>query len=420
MVLESRYTAAEAYLKTRHGRSLYFTYGLACLTFQKAIMSFDPHAITDCLSALEDSIKVASILKKSAGGFLTNLIPGKSYCQTSDFKSMNTIERHAELVYASSIFFRSIISIITNLNVMTMVREGMKIRSCYLIFKSCYKYIHTIFMEEGQAGFKRHSIDEYFIGGVLMGMGGFNLAFSMAPANMVKVCEIIGFSADRQFAMSCLETGARWPKRDFSMIYPSVKGRKPSAVVDFDMPPSNGTTNIQSLFCDWLLFTHHTVLSTMVPIPEADFPFAKIQLDRRLKQYPKSILYLILEARLNDTMGQMTKAEMQVISLIQMQKDWQTLVHGGIWALGFIKASQGKWREAAGCFEILSRESKWSPAVYMYLKAVCLYHADKVKYADTIFLAMRMVPSQVQKLAGGQTLPDEVCALIKFLKKSLF
>ena len=210
--------------------------------------------------------------------------------------------------------------------------------------------------------------------------------------------------------MSCLQTGAKWPSHDMSMIYSdSAKGKpKDKYQIQFNIPPGTSKTGGNRVFLNELsLFMYHIVFSSMIQLPDSNMPLAKKMLEFKLKEYPNSFIFLTLEARMEQSMCNPALADTQYTRVIGLQKDWRNLVHICFWDLGLCKAAQGKWLEAADCFDTLSKESKWSPAVYAYLKAVCLYHADPETYAKEIGELMTSISGLTRKIAG-KSIPLEV------------
>jgi hypothetical protein len=180
------------------------------------------------------------------------------------------------------------------------------------------------------------------------------------------------------------------------------------------MPPTTSKTGgVRGFLIDVMLFLHHTFFATLTSVADCDMSYAARQLDIRLEKYPNSFMLLALKARVTESQRNSDEAENQIIRVIQAQKDWKNIVHCGIWDLGFCKASQGKWKEAAGCFDVLYRESTWCPAVLAYLKAVFLYHTDRKFYSQEIDKMMSLVLTLTKK-STGIPMPMDVSLKIDF------
>jgi hypothetical protein len=413
LFLNSNFSGAESFLKTKYGESLYYTFGYATISFLKAIMTFDRDDIQACLGCLQDAIEVSQILRKEKSSLISS-IAGMFLGRSGEggFKDMTQVEKHAELVWAEAYLIKALLSLLTDSNIFAFVREGLKMRSAYNVFKSGYQFILKVCKEQGQEGFKKNKIDEHFISGILFGIGTFQLILSMLPDRLIRLIEFIGMGGNRGFAMSCLETGAKWTRRDLSVIYPppasKKDGDKKKWTVPFELPPSTSESGGLRVFLNELnLLFYHIIVSGLIQIPDTDLPLASCHLQQKLEKFPESFIFLALKARLEESLCHPLKADQEFTKVIGIQKDWRNLVHICIWDLGYCKMAQGHWVEAAECFDTLYKESKWSPAVYSYLKAACLYHADKDKYKGEIQGIMEAVPEKTRKIAG-KSIPLEV------------
>lgn len=361
LFLNSDFAAAEKFLKTQYCKTLYYTFGYGTILFLKSVMTFDPTDIHDCSVALENSVHLASMLRKPQGimSSLTGYLTGKGAKEVAHLKSMNKLERHAELVYAESFLIKAQLSLVTDNNMVAFIREGLKIQASYSIFKNMYRFLRKVYSEDGKEGFEKYNIDEHFISGVLFGNGAFNMILSMMPSKLLKLFEFIGFSGNRQFSMSCLETGAKWPKRDTSMCYPEPKKGVPLDKITVPFKVNDGMAGNRAFLSDLCLLSYHIIFSSMIQLPDSNMPLAGTMVEIQLKKYPSSFIFLALKARLEQSKCNPDLAEIQYIKVIEQQRDWRNLTHVSYWDLGFCQASQGKWEEAAQSFELLHKESKW-------------------------------------------------------------
>lgn len=331
------------------------------ILFLKSVMTFDPTDIHACAIALENSVQLASLLRKPQGliSSLSGYFTGKGAKEVSHLKSMNKLERHAELVYAESFLIKAQLSLVTDKNMVAFIREGLKIRASYSIFKNMYRFLRKVYKEEGEEGFQKYNIDEHFVSGVLFGNGAFNMILSMMPSKLLRLFEFIGFSGNRQFSMSCLETGAKWPKRDTSMCYPEPKKGVPQDKILVPFKLKDGMSGNRAFLSDLCLLVYHIVFSSMIQLPDSNMPLAGTMIDIQLKKYPDSFIFLGLKARLEQSKCNPCLAENQYVKVIEQQRDWRNLTHICFWDLGFCQAAQGKWEDAAQSFGVLLKESKW-------------------------------------------------------------
>lgn len=347
LFMESDFNAAETFFGTHQKATINTSYGYATIMFFKAFMSFDKKEIEAAFCAIEECLQICTVLRKKGSPLSTIWSAGgANACNT--FKEMTLIEKHAELTHASAMFMKSVLSTLHNMTIGTIIREGLRLRANYQTFKAAFKYLEELYTEEGKAGFERQGIDAHLIAAVLFAVGGYNVIFSLVPAAYLKLFKIVGLHGDRQFGISCLETAASWKKVDYSIVYGESNGQK-SSTVPFDMPARTlSLPSIHSFCADWALFTIHTALSPIITIPETDLKCVSIHLEMRLKAFPNSLMYSMFQGKYLKTMGDSTAAEKQLVQNIKDQKDWPTFVVGGMWCLGFLRASQGKLEQAAG------------------------------------------------------------------------
>ena len=290
----------------------------------------------------------------------------------------------------------------------TFVKESLAIRQSFNIYKTCYKFLLTIFEKNGHQGLIDAGVDNHFVTSVYLGMGGFNLILSILPAKLLRLFEIIGFGGNRDFGLECLCLGAGWPTEKLKNNDPLAKLKIKKAVNFFsDSFPQEEKPGTRRFICDLALSLYHVLLSTMVRLPGCDFPLASKQIGQNLTANPNSFIYLIFGAKVSQAKRETLDAIEKFQMVIEKQKDWRQLSHICFWDLGLCYAACGEWIKASDCFDTLYKENKWSPSIYLYLKAVMLYTADPSKYKQEVSEMMKIVPTLVKKVAG-RSIPLEV------------
>ncbi|RKO86983.1 outer membrane protein Iml2/Tetratricopeptide repeat protein 39, partial [Blyttiomyces helicus] len=384
LFLDSRFSEAERLLKARSYRSLYHTLGYGVIGTIKALLTFEPQDVDAAMDALKAATDMASACRKEQG-FVAGLASmvtgaGRGGRDGSNLKNMTSLQRHAELAYAEAYLLKAVLSLVTDTNMVAFVREGLNIRSAYAIYKGCYKFLEKTFEDEGSEGLERGGIDEHFVSGVLLGQGGFNLVLSMMPPRVLRLFEMIGFSGDREFALTRLEMGGGWP--------PTYRAA------------AAGGKGLRKFMCDLMLLMYHVILSSMVQLPDCNIPFAKRILEESLKNHPESFLFRTLRGRLFQTECHADLAVTEYRRVISLQKEWRQLVHICVWDMATCEAAQGHWAEATACYTTLFEESRWSKAIYRYVQAVMLYASDPEKNRDKVGEMLKEVPKLTQKIAG--------------------
>jgi tetratricopeptide (TPR) repeat protein len=365
------------------------------------------------MEALKQVVDASSYLRKdqSMMSTMSGMFFGGKGNKYAHLKSMNRLQRHAEITFAESYLIKALLSLITEANMVTFMKEGLAIRQSYTIYKTCYKYLLSIFQENGSQGLIDEGIDNHFITSVYLGVGGFNLILSILPDKILRIFEIIGFTGHRDFGLQCLSIGAAWPETELTPVT-SKRRLKAKKAVNFFSEAFAGESGLGSrkFICDMMLTLYHVLLSTMVQLPGCDFPLASKVVKSNLEQHPRSFIYLIYQGKISQAMRDARNAIQKLKDVLHIQKDWRQLSHVCFWDLGICYAAIGDWLKAAEYFDILYQENKWSKSIYLYLKAVMLYTADPVKYKSDVAEMMHTVPTLLKKVAG-KSIPLEVISI---------
>jgi tetratricopeptide (TPR) repeat protein len=409
MFLNSQVTKSEQAMQIKYGKTLIHTHGTAVLAVLKAVMTFDQSDIDFAMETLRSVVDTSSALRKEQSmmsSFSGMIFRGGTKGKYGHLKTMSRLQKHAEVTYAESYLLKALLSLLTEGNMVTFMKEGLAIRQSYQIFKTCYKFLASIVKEEGKEGLKKNGIDSHFISAVYLGMGGFNLMLSILPEKLLRIFEVIGFSGHRDFGMQCLTLGAHWTMDTKS---PNIKGLKKKEALDFfsDSIPVEVIPGTRRFMCDIMLTMYHVLLSTMIQLPGCNIPKAAEMIDKSLKKFPDSFIYLIFKGKVSQSRKQLEDSIKEFNTVVEIQKDWRQLAHVCFWDIGLSYAALGEWEKSAEYFDILHRENKWSPAIYIYLKAVMLYTANSVKHATDVEEMMTKVPTLTKKVAG-KSVPLEV------------
>lgn len=328
-------------------------------------------------------------------------------------KSMNRIQKHAEITYAEAYLIKAILFLITDPNMVGFVREGLAIRQSYATYKACYKYLASIVKEiqmqditsdvslTVSEALQKAGVDEHFIQSIYLGMGSFNLILSTIPSRLLRLFEFMGFGGNRGFGLKCLEIGANWPLSIETIDLTKTKKKRKECINFFPKGQAHlkgpGT---RRFLCDLNLMLYHIALPSMIQIPGCNMPLARKILSENLASIPESFLYLFFEAKSLQAGGNPKGANEVLNKVVNVARDWRQLSHVCFWDMGMCYIALGDWENAANVFSILYEENKWSKAVYLYLKAICLYTLDEKKYLSTVTAMLKEVPTLCKKVAG--------------------
>eukprot|EP00842_Homolaphlyctis_polyrhiza_P006365 jgi/Hompol1/672/HPOL_000984-RA len=423
MLVGSRITEAEAFLKAKFCKTLPHTLGYAVILSVKCLLTVDRYDIDAATDALAIAVEVAQTLRKeqsfvgSLAGYVFGSGRGASKDGTS-FTSMTRIQRHAEIMFAESYLIRAMLSLMTDSNTIAFVREGLNIRQSYGIYKSAFKFLKRTWEEGGSEALTENKIDNNFINAVYYGMGMFNLVLSALPSKLIRVFEMVGFGGHREFGIQCLELAAAWPLSDPDRVTaPATHSRSGSGIRKKKAPKqaiclknTDGSSAVPgqlTFLCDLSLITYH-ILGSMLQMPGCNIPLTRQMIQQSLDKYPDSFLYMILRSKLNQVEGNPLQAidNLDKVIATPQGRGWRQLAHVCLLDRGFCLAALGKWKSAAECFETLLNESTWSQCTFAYCRAVCLYSDDPETNKDTVEELMRRVPKLCIKVAG-KSIPTE-------------
>uniref|UniRef100_A0A914RUZ1 Uncharacterized protein n=1 Tax=Parascaris equorum TaxID=6256 RepID=A0A914RUZ1_PAREQ len=101
-------------------------------------------------------------------------------------------ELHAELCYAESLLFCSILTFLHDESLSSFVRGALKIRACYQSYRECGRLLKSEIW-----GGRDWRIKAQFESGTHLGVGTFNLLLSTLPTKILRLLEVVGFSGDK-------------------------------------------------------------------------------------------------------------------------------------------------------------------------------------------------------------------------------
>ncbi|KAJ1978660.1 hypothetical protein H4R35_001812 [Dimargaris xerosporica] len=411
LFLDSQLQEAEQDAQQQRYQSLYGSLGYSTIMYLKAVMTFEDQHMELATEALKGTVEMANQARKSyrkegsreattpaslvsilgtgvldtLGGFM-----GKNQGHVA-MRTMTRHQLHAELVYAEACLLRSILNIYNEDGIVKFLREGLHVRSGYMIYRDCGRLLEWASLPENSQ-FCHENIDEHFVSGVALGLGVFNLILSMLPSKYLRVVEIFGFAGDREYGLEMLEVACGYrlpganPKAPIPAIYHSPHG-------------------LRRVFSDLALLFYLTVFSSTFPLNRVDIGLAHRILKIQLDAHPQSVLFLYFSARTYQIMGHIPEAIVEYHRTISLQRDWAPIKHLCYWELVINHIAILQFSPQPMEFlDILINESKWSKAVYTYTQAVCMYQAGASRKA--IREAMGRVNHLKQKI-GGQSIPIE-------------
>ncbi|KAI3488245.1 hypothetical protein L1887_47784 [Cichorium endivia] len=397
LFLNSRMREAEELCMEGASTRLYKAEGMALINSVKSIMTFEPTDFETAIMCCQHSMKIAGFLRKKQGA-IGKLIGGG---KMANYRSMSLVQLHAELVFAESQLLKSVLGIFYSGDSIGFVKQALGLRSAYFLVRELFKFVEAVDAEaeEAEVSGKRSNaihLDQDFRSGVYLGNAVCSLVLSMLPTKTLKIMEGFGFVGDRKFSLDLFARAGGWSKS------------KPLPTISAD------EEGVRRPLCDIVILMYHLWISSYIPVTELDFEFADKVLSWNLVRFPNGIFYLFWSARLYAAQALPEKAIEYYRNAIESQREFKQLHHLCFWDLSLTYLCTCDFARAYECYDVLSRESNWSKAIYQYAKAVMLYETgmdDRAKSATI----MRTVGKLTKKVAGRQ-IPFERFVALKAKK----
>ncbi|XP_067118387.1 tetratricopeptide repeat protein 39B-like isoform X2 [Centruroides vittatus] len=341
--------------------SMYHALGRGTLLFMQAMLTLESSEIEVAREALKQAVDVCNRRRrKNSIIYVTKMIKRPDYNQYTEE------EIHAELCYAENLLLVAILTFVEDQSLVSFVKGGLRIRSCYHSYKECMHILENRKWEDCKQ--KSH-----FEGGVRMGIGAFNLMISQLPSKILKLLEFIGFSGNRAVGL-----------REVEMAYGLHEG-------------------LRSPLCALVLVAYHTMVTYILGSADGDIDQSEKILNEMLEIHPKAALFIFFYGRVKQLRGNIDEAIETFKESISVQQEWKQFHYLCYWELLWCNCFKCDWEEAAKCIQVLRMHCRWSPAIYTYVEASVKYMimmAGNEDLRDEIVMLMEKVPSLKQRLAG--------------------
>ncbi|XP_072925070.1 tetratricopeptide repeat protein 39A isoform X1 [Hemitrygon akajei] len=373
MFLNNQFNESLESLKPRMKESMYHALVYATILEMQAMMTFEHDDIISAGHTMKEAQEICQRFRKKSTvvGSLSSLV------NKSSGDHFTEEEVHAEVCYAECLLQRAALTFLQDENMVSFIKGGIKVRNSFIIYKDLHNFLQSNLCSKGP----NHS---HLEGGVSLGIGAFNLALSMFPTRILKLLEFAGFSGDKEYGLSQLHDGVMVP-------------------------------NIRAILCVMLLLCYHTFLTFILGTGEDDVTDAVVLLQPYLTRYPKSAIFLFFSGRIEEIQGNLNKAIQRFEEGCAAQQVWKQFHHMCYWELMWCFTYKRLWKMAYFYADLLSKESRWSKAMYVYMKAAYLSmlpeHEAKPFGDDEVEL-FRQVPLLKQKIAGKSP-PTEKFAIRK-------
>ncbi|XP_065349892.1 tetratricopeptide repeat protein 39B-like isoform X2 [Cloeon dipterum] len=368
LFFNNKFDEARNLLLPLHKSSMYHALGLSVFKYLEAILTFEEEHISSASDALKNCINVCNQYRRK-NTFSESL--GKMV-KKPNYDSYTPEEVHAELCYAEAMLFKSALTIIEDETLVSFIKAGLKIRSCFSSYRECSHILSS-------RTWTKDCHKVHFESGVRMGVGGFNLMISLLPARVIKLLEFIGFTGSKEVGLQELETGYNLDK------------------------------SLRQVLCTMTLLGYHLIVVFTLNHVEGDVQLCERILNNELKKYPNGVWFLFFKGRLEFVKGNISSAIEWYTKSWKSQDVWPQFHHLCFWELMWANCLNQDWRMAASFAERLCQESRWSKTVYMYQKAAMLAMLGDNLTAEEACEIEKLIqdaPKYKQRIAG-KSLPME-------------
>ncbi|XP_061557630.1 tetratricopeptide repeat protein 39A isoform X3 [Phycodurus eques] len=366
LFLNNHFSESLERLQSKVGESMYHSLMYATVLEMQAMMTFQHDDICNAGATMKSAQELCQRFRRKS----PNL--GKSAGEP-----LTEEQLHAEVCYAECQLQRAALTFLQDENMVSFIKGGIKVRNSYLIYKQLHSYVKS------QTCFKGPS-HNHLEGGISFGIGAFNLTLSLFPPRILKVLEFAGFSGDKEYGLSLLDDGAT-------------------------------ALNLRSMLCALLLLCYYTFLTFILGTGEGHV----LEAERLLKifrlRYPRGAIFLFFAGRAEEMKGNIDEAVALFEDGCKAQQAWKQFHHMCYWELMWCFTYKRAWKMAYFYADLLSKESHWSKAMYIYMKAAYLSMLPKEEerpFGEDEADLFRQVPAFKQKIAGKSP-PTEKFAIRK-------
>lgn len=120
--------------------------------------------------------------------------------------------------------------------------------------------------------------------------------------------------------------------------------------------------------CDMVVVAYNTILPIHVPFLDHDIALAERLNAESLQNHPNGAIYLYFAARIAFIKTETDKAIDYFQRSIASQSEWEQLHHICFWDLSQCYSIQMEYGRAADIMLRLAEKSRWSKAIYYYLR----------------------------------------------------
>ncbi|KIP02601.1 hypothetical protein PHLGIDRAFT_130658 [Phlebiopsis gigantea 11061_1 CR5-6] len=365
---------------------LYFATGFGLIQCVKGLMSFEDVDLLAAIGHVKHGNAIAQQHRKRSAALATRIaglvLSSLNTSGVNFIKSMTDIERHAELVYAETLFEKALVGIAYSGDWFAFIKEALNMRTAFNTYRQLGRYLEEMDAAAQAVGKKEDtSIDAHFRSGVYLGVGMSNLILSIMPSRLLALIELFGYKGDRHIGLQMLYKAGGWTK-------------------EADEPAvGSAQEGVRRTICDMALIIFHLVFSAFT-FEGIDMSMAEKILNYNIKRYPNGVFFLFGQGRLKLCRSQPAEALAYYQRAMEVQNQYRNLHHISFWEMSVANLALWDISASLECWRKLHAEATWSKATYAYGTAVCLLELGTAEGREEATRLMHEVPELRQRIAG--------------------
>ncbi|NWR74392.1 TT39B protein, partial [Centropus unirufus] len=370
LFLNNKFSEALELLRPWSKDSMYHALGYSTILVMQAAMTFEQQDIQMGISTMKEALQTCQRFRKrnTVVESLSNLVSKQSVDQLSEE------EMHAEICYAECLLQKAALTFV-------------QVKSIFFFVSPCIKILQSDGPNKVNLAKRSKPLNaELWLevsASIFNGIPVFPM-LSLLPGRILRLLEFIGFSGNRELGLCQLREGA-------------------------------SGSSLRAILCTFTLLVYHTYVSLILGTGEANLQEAESLLEPYLQKFPNGSIILFYAARIDVLKGNFEKAQLRFQECIAAQQEWKQIHHLCYWELMWCHTFQQNWLQAYRYADQLSKESRWSKAIYVFQKAaiLCMLPEDDLKRTgEDVVSLFRQVDGLKQRIAG-KSIPTEKFAVRK-------
>ncbi|KAG9285724.1 hypothetical protein G9A89_001612 [Geosiphon pyriformis] len=362
----NRYSEAQSIFAERSDTDPLYALGRGCVSFLKAITTFNEQDISLAIKHLSVAETLANAeLQASKPTIAASFSKFFGYNANKNSQYMSNGQLRSTVIKAESVLLIALVQL-TQESIASYVKAGLNLRRGY-------KNYELVFEEMKKPGFNT-PVDIHTKGGVEFGFGTCNLVLSFLAGKIIKIISVIGYKGNRELGVE--------------LVNASLQGR-----------------GIRSPLASLLFVGAYSIITSFAPsvLGPENIPKAEKYIQDALEHFPGSDFFTFFSGRnlrYRRDLDASTKAFKSVCSNIATDFGAE-LARLCQYELGMNAAMTLDWKAAGEYFKLLSEEHYWSKAFFLYSYAACLEMEGRKEEAIPIYTE---VPNLVNRKFGGRTI----------------